>query len=390
MKNGFIIIFLLLNLVTETKSGQDINLLCFENGASIIQYSSSDWGNFKTYFNIDDDLGTSIYCSRKKAPFPHFFIYELVLTAEISTFEFDTQVEEIAFPGASAREIKIYARLRKNEEFEFIHSFFLAQNEGGQKFEVPVFQARWLKIEIVSNYGEPDYSQLARVKAFGNFIQPSTNDSVTGTWITTFGELKITRTKPFITGCYDYGTFHGIFEKRILSFFWTDERQQAGIVTAILNEDGDRLLGFWGDEEYNYQLWTGELSTRRISICPENPLALQLDAAGHTLIFNTKAPSTTDTTGLSSHAILHGAIQFLTENPDKNLAIESYTEPDSNASAAKALAELWALRVKNYFIAQGIAGHRLTINGISEARPLADNETLTGRRLNQRIRLRVQ
>jgi len=388
MPKNLLLIFLL--VIFDLIYGQKpVNLLCIENGARVIGFSSSDWNDFKAYFDSNEDTETSIYCSARHVPFPHSFIYELALTAEISALEFDTEVEETAFPGVSAKDVRIYAAPTDQDTFQFVQSLTLEQNMIEQLFEVYPFQARRIKIEILSNYGQKLFTELARVKAFGYFLPFATADSLTGTWITTFGEMTITRTQPFVTGCYNEGMLQGTFDNRVFSFYWT-ESDQAGIVSAILNEEGNLLIGFWGDEDQNYEAWYGEITTRSTQACPENPLTAQLKSVGETLIFKSAPEAPSDTSYSSAKSLLFGAVRYLIENPDKKLAIESFMDGGDEESINKALAELWALRVKDYFLAYGIAAHRLTIKGISEARPLADSQTITGKNLNQRIRLRVQ
>lgn len=382
---------LLISLLFLAREGfsKNTNLLCLENGARVVSISSSDWGDFGTYFDNEDDFESGLYCSAEGAPFPHFIIYELANSAEITSFEFDTEVEEIAFPGVSAKDVRIYVQQTRQTDFTFISEIVLNQDESGQIVEIEPVVARRLKIEILSNYGQELFTEIARIKAFGNFNELSGRDAITGVWQTTFGELRIGRAHPFVSGCYDGGALHGTFDNRVISFYWT-EKEQRGIVSAVLNEEGNELLGFWGGDEHDFEIWSGTLLTHRIVDCQDDPLSLQLKSVGETILFNFHPKGTSqDSSGFAPTAILTGAVRFLIDNPDKALAIESFNDSDSNSSSSKALAELWALRVKNYLVQNGISDNRLTIKGISESRPIADNETVTGKPLNQRIRLRV-
>lgn len=382
-----IYISILIGLCWTWSWGQSVNLLCIENGARMVDYSPTDWGIFLASFDSYHDIEAGLFCSEKGTPFPHFFTYELAITAEISALEFSTEVEEIAYPGISAKEVNIYAALTNEAEFKFAQSFTLDQNQPAQQFEVTPFKARRLKFEIISNYGQKAYTEIGKVKAFGQFEELMHNDRITGSWSTTFGEMRIPLTEPFVTGCFTNGSLHGTFQKRVLSFYWTED-QQHGIVSAILNEEADALIGFWGSENGTYEPWNGSLLTSRISECPEDPINLQLNSIGETMLFNFQA-DLPDTNTFETQAILAGAIKFLMDNPDKKLTIESYMNTPESTSE-KVLAELWALRVKKYFTSNGIENERLNIRGISEARPLADTATITGKSLNQRIRLRVQ
>jgi len=383
-----IVLLILLKLNNGSLLAQPINLLCIENGTRISKFSSSDWNNHQTYFESEDDSEAGHYCSKEGISFPHYLIYEFALTSEISVFEFNTDVEELAFPGVSAKDLNIYATNAKDTNFIFIQSLVLDQDKSEQLFQVKPFQARRLKIEIISNYGEKLFTQLGQIKAFGIFIGTPIETRLTGTWMTTFGEMKIAQTDPYVYGCLDFGMLHGTYSNSVFSFYWTEDKQK-GIVSAILNEEGSHLLGFWRSAEGTPETWSAELISYREVSCAEEPLHTQLSTTGETLIFNVdKKNKKTTTSGLKT-TILSGAVQFLEENPDKKLSIEGFSDSDSLTSKQKALAELWALGVKNYLVNQGIAHNRLLIKGISEAPPLAAKETVTGKTLNSRIRLKV-
>jgi len=387
VKHNFLIIILL--SICATCLAEPVNLLCIENGAKIIDYSPTEWGDFQAAFDSFTDLETSLFCSEFDTPFPHFFTYELAITAEISAVEFNNETEEIAYPGISAKGIRVYTAASRADSFKLAAAFELAPNVAGQHFEMVPVNARLIKFEIISNHGFDGFTELEKVKALGVFKTLPTMDSITGVWLSSFGEMKIPRTEPFVTGCFEDGTLHGIFANRVLSFYWTED-QQHGIVSAILNEEADALIGFWGSENNTYEVWTASLSTNRIFECPEDPVVFQLNASGETLLFNFQTQSLPDTTDFETQAILAGAIKFLTANPDKKLTIESFIHSDEESASEKALAELWSLRVKKFFTARGIADGRLEIRGTTESRPLADTATVTGKSLNQRIRLRVQ
>jgi hypothetical protein len=388
-KLSFLIVLLLSSFFSIPLPGQIVNLACVENGTRIIEFSSSDWNDFQTYFESDNDFESSHYCSHARAPFPHYFIYEFAVSAEISALEFDTEVEELAYPGVAAKDINIYATDAVDTSYFFITAMVLEQNKTNQVFQIQPFKARRLKIEITSNYGQELFTQLGKVKIRGNFIQLSAPNRVIGTWNTTFGELHINRCQPYVTGCYSEGVFQGAFAARVLSFYWA-EKNQNGIVSAILNQEDDALWGFWRREEGGLETWSGELITQSSTICPEEPILNQLNIFGESLLFNYSKVPSGESPDSSARNILTGVAKYLTNNPDKKLLVESYIESDSTPVAQKALAEILALDVKSYLVQKGIADTRIVIKGISEGLALIENHTFTGQMLNRRIHLRVQ
>ncbi len=388
-KSSFLIFLPLIFISAVSLPCQPLNLACIENGTRIIEFSSSDWNTFQTYFESDNDFESSHYCSHAKAPFPHYFNYEFVISAEISALEFDTEVEELAYPGVAAKDINIYATDGLDTSYFFITSFVLEQNKANQVFAVQPFKARRLKIEITSNYGQKLYTQLGKVKIWGHFVQLPATNRLIGTWNTTFGELHIDRCQPYLTGCYSEGVFQGAFTDRILSFYWAEENQ-FGIVSAILNQEDDALWGFWRREEGGLEVWSGELISHSSTVCPEEPILNQLNKFGESLLFNYSKIQPGELPDSSVRNILKGVAKYLTNNPGKKLLVESYIEGDSTPVAQKALAEILALDVKNYLVQKGIDNTRIDIKGISEGVALIENHTFTGQMLNRRIRLQVQ
>lgn len=388
-KISFLVLFFLTSFFLVSLTGQSINLACIENGTRIIDFSSSDWNTFQTYFESDNDFESSHYCSHARSLFPHYFIYEFAISAEISAFQFDTEVEELAYPGVAAKDIQIYATDALDTSYFFITAFVLEPNKANQLFTVQPFKARRLKVEITTNYGQKLFTQLGKVKIRGNFVKMPATNRLIGIWNTTFGELHFDRCQPYVTGCYGEGVFQGAFAERVLSFYWAEENQH-GIVSAILNQENDALWGFWRREDGGLESWSGELITHSSTVCPEEPVLNQLTTFGESLLFNYSKTQAGESSDSSSSNILKGVVKYLTNNPAKKLLVESHVEGDSTPTAQKALAEILAMDVKSYLVQKGIAEARISIKGISEGLALIDNQTITGQMLNRRIHLLVQ
>lgn len=91
-----------------------------------------------------------------------------------------------------------------------------------------------------------------------------------------------------------------------------------------------------------------------------------------------------------SYPILFHTVQTLLQNPDAKVEIQGYTDNVGSDRSNQRLSEARAKAVKDYLVAKGVDGARLTTVGFGEKNPVADNKTASGRRLNRRIEFKVQ
>jgi len=76
---------------------------------------------------------------------------------------------------------------------------------------------------------------------------------------------------------------------------------------------------------------------------------------------------------------------FLDKYPDRNVAIQGYTDSVGSEDYNQALSERRAESVKSYLTAQGIGATRLTASGKGRSDPVADNDSASGRQQNRRV-----
>jgi len=90
-----------------------------------------------------------------------------------------------------------------------------------------------------------------------------------------------------------------------------------------------------------------------------------------------------------SEPILNKAVQILKDNPDVKVSIEGHTCSLGPDDYNQRLSEKRAQSVLRYLVRKGIDPGRLKASGFGESRPIADNQTKEGRRLNRRIELKL-
>jgi OOP family OmpA-OmpF porin len=81
---------------------------------------------------------------------------------------------------------------------------------------------------------------------------------------------------------------------------------------------------------------------------------------------------------------------FVAQNcPALRFAIEGHTDSDANDAYNLDLSQRRANAIREYLVARGVAGNRVTAVGKGETSPVADNATEEGKALNRRIEIRL-
>jgi outer membrane protein OmpA-like peptidoglycan-associated protein len=76
---------------------------------------------------------------------------------------------------------------------------------------------------------------------------------------------------------------------------------------------------------------------------------------------------------------------FLKEYEDRSVLIEGHTDNVGSDEYNQGLSEQRAAAVQSYLVGQGIAPNRITTSGLGESRPIASNDSPTGRQQNRRV-----
>ena len=91
----------------------------------------------------------------------------------------------------------------------------------------------------------------------------------------------------------------------------------------------------------------------------------------------------------SAYAELDRIVSFLKDNPGIQIEIGAHTNDWVSYSLAIQLSKNRALAIKKYLFEQGISNARIQTKGYGKSHPIADNNTLEGRRKNQRIEILI-
>jgi len=91
----------------------------------------------------------------------------------------------------------------------------------------------------------------------------------------------------------------------------------------------------------------------------------------------------------TSHQELNKLVEYLTNNNQTQLTIEGHTDNSGSATFNQQLSINRAAAIKRYLVTKGIHAGRITVLGYGSNRPMATNETETGRQLNRRVAFKL-
>jgi hypothetical protein len=134
-------------------------------GLKVVNFSSQSGGLNPTFAGyIVDDNPDTVWKSGYQTNFPHTFVLELPVECTISALSFNNQGKK-----SPAKDIEISVSLRSaSSGFEVATKIVLVPGEIGQGFSLkPAKRARWIKLRVLSNYGDPDFTTLGDVEMVG-------------------------------------------------------------------------------------------------------------------------------------------------------------------------------------------------------------------------------
>jgi len=164
-------------------------------------------------------------------------------------------------------------------------------------------------------------------------------------------------------------------------------------------------LNFWHHEAYYFVdkvslVRLEEYSVEKDSILAENFMdttitneqenyIYKIEKDSTLVIENIQFASASDRLLPKSYKDLELILEYLNENPGKNIEIIGHTDNVGSSAANQKLSEKRAKSVYDYFISNYIDKSRISYMGKGEDEPIADNETGLGRRANRRVELKL-
>jgi len=200
---------------------------------------------------LHDDKDNTGWCSGAASKVPYVFVFELSEDFILNTFSFNTICPK-EYAGISAKDIKVeYSITSAKTGFINAGNFVLEENIENI-FPIADTKARWIKLTILSNHGNPQWTEIMEFKALGEYMVSTPKiPSITGVWDGEFDWISIkTSSNNTIYGCYKWSKgelYIKKIERSAHSFSWKqNEDGQQGWCIMVLNKEGTKLNGIWG------------------------------------------------------------------------------------------------------------------------------------------------
>jgi outer membrane protein OmpA-like peptidoglycan-associated protein/ankyrin repeat protein len=372
------------------------NLLEFANGAVLLSVSSTynaEWG----ILNLADGSTKYGWASAKNAAFPHTLVFELPQTHAITSIAVDNTGDQSAsYPGISSKGIAVYGSTTSaTEGFTKLVSF---EAQRGGRTEVnlnaPV-TVQWLKFVVDSNWGNPEFTEIMEVEAYGQPVGPLPKVDVSGVYQTNYGPLRIEQDDTNVAGCYDYrgGSLSGSLHGRVMQMEWRqDEGRRVGTAILVLSSTGDALNGVWFEKSEPQGEWSGQRGGNppECKVTKGGTIAAALAATGKVELYGIYFDSDSAVPKPESEKTLNEILSVLTNQPSLKLMVAGHTDSTNTDEYNLRLSQKRAEAVVSWLIAHGVAAARLTPKGFGKSQPVADNATAAGRALNRRVELIAQ
>ena len=380
----------------------DINLTSYANGAWILK-KPDEYSEAWSAFWLLDERSESGWATPKGTVTPQQLLIVLPEQSVIKALEFDSaNVDGDGEGTRSAKDVVVeVSNAGPNSGFEVVAALSLKAKKDKQRFAVAkAVTGRWVRLTMKNNYGSVDNIELFDFRAYGEQKTKTAVPSVAGTYDTNFEKFHVQQDGASVSGCYEHASgliTNGGIEGRVTRFTWVQDKER-GPAVLTFSPDGKELFGlWWADNEPNGvgNIWTGKKVSDTVGSCPNwkgaqtasSQMAKDITAAGRARIYGINFDTDSDVIKPESKAALDTIVKLAKEKADWKFTIEGHTDATATPAHNQTLSEKRAAAVKAYLTTAGVAGARMSAQGLGATKPVADNGTSIGRAQNRRVEL---
>jgi len=375
------------------------DLLAFSSGALIVQ-KPQEYDESWSAFWLLDDRSSSGWATPEGVVTPQTIVIALPERTQLDRLSFDTA--HVDGDQRGAKEITVeMSDTSATDGFQQIAGLSLQDRLDNQTFPVTAQVAgRWLRINVKNNQGSPQYIELMEVRGYGKQLTQTPFADASGTYSSSFGNFHLKQEGTSVTGCYEHagGLLTGGIEGRVMKFTWTEEGKQTGPAMMVFTPDGKEMFGlYWyeGQTGNTGSLWNGTKISSDVGSCPnwsgktgaEAVMTKEIEQQGRTRIYGINFDTDSDVIRPESKPTLDRVVTMMKTKSDWKLRVEGHTDASGGDAHNNELSSKRAASVKAYLVAGGIDGARLTTAGLGSTKPVAGNDTASGRAANRRVEL---
>ncbi|RTZ75742.1 MAG: hypothetical protein DSZ00_01400 [Gammaproteobacteria bacterium] len=253
-------------------AGEDI--LTLKKGAMILSHMGQYGDEFPANALIDGQVIPFWSSARRNVPGfrPDSFIIELARPYRIRRLVVENREnDEMYYPGISARKVRFSVSTVSSTGPWKPAAVIEGKKYDRSEVELaePV-EARWLKVEVLSNHGHPLYTEISELEAYGEPLtdEPLPKGNPGGIYRTNYGLLMLKAEGEKVEGCYelDKGYVRGVTNGRVFEIEWFEHRgEERGTALLVLSSSGF-LNGLWYEDGKMMGPWFGNRLPDRESI----------------------------------------------------------------------------------------------------------------------------
>jgi hypothetical protein len=218
--------------------GGTTNLLSLQEGCLPVTVPST-YGGWDAQ-NLLDDSPTTGWANETGNIKNNVFVFELAAEATLEGFEFDNA--GVDAEGAAAREILVeVSNESASAGFNRVLQTTLADITDGQTFKAEkTLPGRWLRLTILTNHGNAEYTELFGLRGYGEKPEPGPSPAISGTYSSTYSDFHVRQQGSALAGCYEYsdGLLAGAIEGRIMKITWQEGPDSKGPAILVFAADG--------------------------------------------------------------------------------------------------------------------------------------------------------
>jgi outer membrane protein OmpA-like peptidoglycan-associated protein len=386
---------------------QSDDILDLESGAVVLSATTQYGGRWSAPSLLDGSYSTG-WGSAAGQPYPNSIVIELARQYRLTAFAIDNRgAEESSFHGISARRFELYGSTTSPNE-----GFYLLLDGKVPKGKRRLFginrpaEARWLKLVVLSNWGNPSHTEIMELEAYGDPTgEVPDREPVQGVYDTNYGLVWLEQIGGQVQGCYDWdhGRLFGSTDGRVLQFGWWEDGPFTGAAVMVLSSDGHSLNGVYSRKGQTKGIWYGNRVTdgrrpkcqmlrKKTSEKPmektghSKPLAEAIPVVSYLVYFDSDSAVLKP----ESTAALEKNLAELQKRQPQRILIEGHADSTNTDEYNMELSQRRVQAVMDWLTARGLDASLLEARGFGEFRPVADNVTVGGRALNRRVEIAVR
>ncbi|MBC7450026.1 MAG: OmpA family protein [Cytophagales bacterium] len=262
-----------------------LNAIALKNGCRLVQKPSAFYKTSSYSAKIEDwtilgimDQNASIgWCSGPASKAPYVFVFELSEEYFIDKIHFNNNCPK-QYPGICSKDVAVeYSVTSASSGFALLNNYTL-QEFSDVTMDLSRVKARWIRLTVLSNYGNSQWTELMEFEAWGEFAGPAAGiTDIDGVWSSNYDWVSFKKNaQGYQYGCYKWAQgefFNAKNKRRVCTFDWKQKGDgQTGWCVLVVNKEGTHISGTWGigKDTTTFGFWEFTKTQNSPYVCPND------------------------------------------------------------------------------------------------------------------------